>query len=199
MPQADPIPQSGTRLARALNRAFHPFILVFPALAVALQGEGLWRGAAWLLLVTGIILPPTVWAVRRREGAGQMMYQRESRHGVYLTFGLAISLCTALLWGLGAPRPLLAGVLTMALWTPAQFTVNYFWTKISAHTGVLSAVITMIVLWGRPPWPLILALGGVLWGVGWARRVTHHHSWAQVALGYALGAAAAALAFSLSA
>jgi hypothetical protein len=92
-----------------------------------------------------------------------------------------------------APRDLVALIVAMGVGLATSLLVTLVW-KISIHVAVVAGAVVILVLVLGPTWiiltPLIVA-------VGWARVVTRDHTAWQSAAGGALGAAVAAVVFSV--
>jgi membrane-associated phospholipid phosphatase len=75
------------------------------------------------------------------------------------------------------------------IWLPLQRFVNQRYTKVSTHTGVITACVLGLTLSGHLNTPLAYFLGAmVIVLTSWARIETHNHTRSQVVLGIIVGA-----------
>ena len=88
-----------------------------------------------------------------------------------------------------------ASVSTLAVWIPAQLTINHFFTKISIHAGVMAGCVTALVflqvLHPIVQAMLILMVPLVLW----SRHVTKNHTLTQLLLGLLVGGGSVLIVF----
>lgn len=186
-------------VAVGISVMFHPFVIFIPALVLLLRDVPRSESVRWLVFVSLCIIIPTAMMARyiMRQQQRQL-YQRRARAPIYITFFLSALVCWLVLLLGEAPRPMIAPLLAMVIWTPVQAVINEKWTKISAHSGVAAAVFMGVGLGGALPtlWWQLLAAGCVL-AVGWARYVSCNHSPMQIALGCAVGAGSVTIAYVL--
>ncbi|MBI5960348.1 MAG: hypothetical protein HY866_16530 [Chloroflexi bacterium] len=181
---SDPVPHNRNRLGWLLGFIFHPFTVFIPALVVVLNDTPRREALAWLTFIAVLLLGPTALLVQLARRRGRYVYQRETRHILYLTGELSILICTGLAIALEASPRLLFSLLTLALWVPLQYTVNARLTKISAHAAVISGIVAAFMVLGEiDSMPLALAGVGAVLATAWARVVTGHHTLTQVSLG----------------
>jgi membrane-associated phospholipid phosphatase len=187
------------RLARLISRWLNPQLyspLVFLVSALAVSSSPL--DAALYTLVPLLLLVLPVYAVtylglRRGHYRHQWVPERERRQGIYLFGVTAAALCLAALYGLGAPREVLATLLAVTLSGFTGMLINRTW-KISIHTGGIAGSVTVFSFFFWPyailTWPLVPL-------VAWARVVLGEHTVGQVLAGGALASGITALCFLL--
>ncbi|MDX2137282.1 MAG: hypothetical protein SF123_04245 [Chloroflexota bacterium] len=180
----EPVPDTQKRIANWVGRVFHPAVIAVPTLALVLSDLG-WQAALyWSAVTLPIVLLPGLLLVGYLRTRGKYTYQRRTRTPLYITAWLSVIAAAALTAMLGAPRVLLACLLTLAVWLPVQLAVNTFITKISTHAAVVMGCISGLLLLGKLPtlpWQL-LGLGMLLL-VAWARVHDRNHTVRQVVLG----------------
>jgi membrane-associated phospholipid phosphatase len=99
---------------------------------------------------------------------------------------------------LDAPLKLVACIAALLVWLPLQLIINTHVTKVSTHTAVVTGCMMGLLLLGELN-SLLLAAGAVAVVVLtlWARVVTRHHTWQQVAMGILTGAIPVLIVFPL--
>ena len=170
--------------------------LIVTVVAVGAHADGL-AGAGWGLLAAffAAVLPTVFisYGIRHGRWEDRNVGARRPRLVVlgFITASVATGLILLAL--LGAPA-LLTGYLGFMLASVAALAaVTVVW-KISIHCAVAAGSVTILALLYGPP---VLA-GFILVGLlGWSRVAVRDHTAAQVIAGSVLGAAAAALAYSL--
>lgn len=187
------------RIARLVTEVFAPV----PTVAILLLIVA-WRSAPtavealkWgLLAALFASIIPFVYilrGVRRRQLTDHHVGVREQRPLPLLVGVASVLAGLALLIAWGAPRDLAALVAAMAVGLASSLLVTLVW-KISVHVAVVSgAVVILVLVFG----PALLALAPLVALVAWARVEIGDHSPAQTVAGAGLGAAVAALVFSL--
>ncbi len=192
----DLVPHNNSRFGHWLGIIFHPFAVFIPALVVVLKDTDALDAIEWIAFIAASILIPTVSLIALARRRGRYTYQREARHILYGTFWLSMVLCAFLSVVLDAPERLVFSLLTLCVWTPVQALINARLTKISAHTGVITGVLTAFFLMGDLHSPLLI--GGAIAAIGatgWARVATGHHTLLQVSLGFVVSALSVFAAF----
>jgi membrane-associated phospholipid phosphatase len=97
---------------------------------------------------------------------------------------------------LDAPERLVFSLLALVVWVPLQAVINVRLTKISAHTAVVTGILTALFLMGDLHSPLLVGGAvGIVLATAWARVVTGHHSVLQVSLGIGVGVISVCLTF----
>lgn len=195
---ADPVPHNRSRLGRLISLIFHPFVVFLPVLAVILKDTPPLEAAAWLGFIGLMFLIPSFILIERARRQQRYTYQRSTRHHFYLVGEFNILICTGLaLWLASSPR-LVFSMVCLSIWTPLQYGVNVRLTKISAHTAIITGIVTALILLGDlHSIPLVLGAVVVVLAVAWARLVTGNHSLTQVVLGMAVSIVSVLLAFGL--
>lgn len=187
------------RIARLITEVFAPLPTVAALLVViALQSTAHPLDALRWMVVTVLFvsvapLAYVLFGVRRRRLSDRHVGVREQRP---LVLAIAIASATvslALLAIGGAPRELFALVAAMIAGLVSSLCVTLVW-KISIHTAVVTgAVVVLTLVYGAAA----LFLVPIVVIVSWGRVELGDHSLAQVLTGICLGAAIAALVFSL--
>lgn len=189
-------------LARVLTEALSPIFLVVGLLMAvgwdADRANG-WRGIGWGLLAALFagILPYGIvmrW-VRTGRVSDRHIRVREQRR-VPLILGCASVIVGLVVLGwLGAPRVLIALVLAMLVGLATTLAVTIFW-KVSVHSAVAAGTAVILLAVFGPLAALVSV--PLTFAVGWSRVQLRDHTSAQVLAGFALGAAAAGIIFSLA-
>jgi hypothetical protein len=196
----DPVPHNGNRLGIWLSMIFHPFTVFIPALFIVLKDTRPLVAVGWVAFIAIIILVPALTLIRFARRQGRYTYQREMRHPLYLVFWVSMVLCVGLAAALDAPDRLVFSLLALVVWGPLQAVINARLTKISAHTAVVTGILTALVLMGDLDSPLLVGGAvGIVCATAWARVVTGHHSVLQVSLGIVVSVLSVVIAFGLMA
>jgi phosphotransferase system glucose/maltose/N-acetylglucosamine-specific IIC component len=196
----DPVPHNNNRLGYWLGMIFHPFTVFIPALIVVLKDTEPLAAVGWVVFMAVIILVPALTLIRLARRRGRYTYQRGMRHPLYGMFWASMVLCVGLAKLLDAPGRLVFSLLALVVWVPLQAVINARLTKISAHTAVVTGILTALFLMGDLDSPLlVIGAVGIVCATAWARVVTGHHSVLQVCLGIVASTAAVAAAFALMA
>ncbi|MCL4237629.1 MAG: hypothetical protein KJ047_05230 [Anaerolineae bacterium] len=194
----DPVPHNGNRLGYWLGLIFHPFTVFIPALIVVLKDTEPLVAVGWVVFIAVIILVPALTLIHLARRKGRYTYQRGMRHPLYLVFWASMVLCVGLAVTLDAPERLVFSLLALVVWVPLQAVINARLTKISAHTAVVTGILTALFLMGDLDSPfLVVGAVSVVCATAWARVVTGHHSVSQVSLGVVVSAVSVAAAFGL--
>lgn len=180
----DPVPHNGNRLGYWLGMIFHPFTVFIPALVVVLKDTEPLVAVGWVVFMAVIILVPALTLIRLARRKGRYTYQRGMRHPLYIVFWASMVLCVGLAVVLEAPDRLVFSLLALVVWVPLQAIINARLTKISAHTAVVTGILTALLLMDDLNSPfLIIGAVGMVTATAWARVVTGHHTVLQVSLG----------------
>jgi len=196
----DPVPHNGNCLGYWLGMIFHPFTVFIPALIVVLKDTEPLAAMGWVVFMAVIILVPALTLIHLARRKGRYTYQRGMRHPLYGVFWASMVLCVGLAELLDAPERLVFSLLALVVWVPLQALINARLTKISAHTAVVTGILTALFLMGdldSPP--LVMGAAGIVCATAWARVVTGHHTVSQVSLGIVVSTAAVAATFALMA
>lgn len=180
------------RWARVTSEILAPWILaaVMPPLIAGMTTTPWWRGVLLGLMVTVISagVPYTVVAVGVRRGryADHHVSNRADRPAL-LGIAVAATIASfALLVLLDGSRQVLALMLLMVACVAVGMVISRWW-KVSLHSMVVAASVTVLV--GLEPWtfPVVLA-----WPAVAAARVSQRaHTIAQVVTGGSVGVALA--------
>lgn len=183
-------PGRGYAIARWLSQVFHPVVLGIISIAIVgfLGVREPPVGLRWTLLALALQIIPVVvfFNIRLRQGAytDDDVSVRHQRTELYL-FGLATVLVGLLVLSLlGAPRSLLALLVSAALVNVLAATINIFW-KISVHSATMGSCVTVAAM-ALAPLGLFFAVCAV--ALGWARVRTRNHTIGQVIAGMVLAA-----------
>lgn len=192
---SDVAPHNQNPLGYILGYVFHPFVIFIPALVIVLKGIPFFTAVGWVAFIAAIILIPlnlTILWERRRE---KYLYQRHTRHSLYVVFWLSM-LCAILIGAvLDGPRRLIFALLCMWIWVALQFLVNLAYTKISGHTAIIATIVGGLLALGELDTPLLIILAfGAVAATGWARIVTGNHTREQVILGILVSSGAVLIA-----
>jgi len=183
---------------RLVAEVFAPAQVV-AALLVAMSIHTAPPGAAirWALIsiLFASLLPMAyvIAQVRRRRLSDRHVSVRRQRRLPMVVAIASTLIGVALLFGLGAPRPLVALAAAGVAGLVVTFLVTLVW-KISIHVAVLAGAVTIVVIVFGPPW---LPLVAVVALVAWARVASGDHTWLQVAAGGLIGSLVAATVFPL--
>lgn len=178
-------PEGRRSLAVWISRAFHPFLVPLPVLALSLHvGGSPWPAAlGWTLLCVAVVVLPSLALLaleRRRRGDGDWFVTvREQRRGLYALGAVCLVLLMAILLVAGAPRLLLASLAGAIAANAIGAALNRV-VKVSVHVGA-SAGSAVLLGHVAPPGGAVLALATLV--VAWARLHLGHHTAGEVALG----------------
>jgi hypothetical protein len=155
-----------------------------------------WAGVGWGLLgALFVAVLPTLFidfGVRHGRWADRNVGPRGPRLVVLAFITASVAVGLVLLVVLGAPR-LLIGYLAFMLGSVAVLAAITFVWKISIHCAVASGSVAILALTYGP----LVLFGYVLVALlAWSRVALEDHTVAQVVVGAALGAGAAALAYT---
>jgi hypothetical protein len=184
----DPIPDQRNRVAVSIGRVLHPFLLPIPTLLAILSGLPLREALWWFTLIISMILIPGIVSATLMQRLGNPLYQRQTRHPLYLIGWISVLLCLAVIYKVSGPPVLLASVATLVVWIPLQWAINSWVTKISTHAAVAAGCFTTLLVLGKLEPPLLQIGLAVLVAITlWARVVTRNHTLPQVVLGVLVG------------
>lgn len=176
------------RLATIITEVSSPAVCVVIGLVIvswnsASQGAN----AAWLalaiLLCAGIPMAYVAKGVKAGKWSDHHIQRREQR-AVPLLVGLgSVATASVLLTLVGAPRLLVALVLSQLTGLIAVMVITRFW-KVSIHCATAGGLVgVLVVLYG--PWATLGVLP--LAAIAWCRVVLDAHTWAQVIAGTLIG------------
>ena len=190
----------GQRFARLVTEVLAPAPLAVALLAtVAWHGADTAGGAVWTGLVAvlfGSLLPTAfvLRGVRRGDWDNHHVPVREHRR-VPLLAGLGSVLAGLALLSLsGAPRELLALVVSMAAGLVVSLLISSVW-KMSIHAAVGAGTVVVLALVLGPAALLATPLAAL---IAWSRVALRDHTPAQAVVGCIVGALVAGVAFSLA-
>lgn len=174
------------RLAKAISLALHPFLVapVAIVLVLFLESDDL-LAALWWATVCGIlVVAPLVgylsYKLARKQLTDADISVREERTGIYIFGTVCLVACLIILEWLNAPEMLLTLLLSGLAVVFVFALVTRFATKVSVHTGIMTAV---AVASGFFSWPWAIALGAGTALVGWSRLVLKRHTPVEVISG----------------
>ena len=178
----------GTRIATIITEASSPAVCVVVGLVVVAwhsASEGIdaaWAGLA-ILLCAGLPMAYIVKGVKAGKWSDHHVSRREQR-AVPLLVGLAsVAAASVLLIVVGAPRELLALVVSQLAGLVVMLVLSRFW-KVSIHCATAGGLLgVLFVLFGA--WALLGLI--VLAVIAWSRVLLDAHTWAQVTVGALLG------------
>lgn len=194
----EPIPNYRNRFAYWMGRVFHPYLICIPTLAVVLSGLPFRQALGWVTLIVAVLVTPLLVAGQLLRMQDRFLYQRTARTPIYITFWASLIGCLMLLVVLEAPLKLVACIVALLVWLPLQLVINTHVTKVSTHTAVVTGCMMGLLLLGELN-SVLLAAGAVAVVVLtlWARVVTRHHTWQQVAMGVLTGALPVLIVFPI--
>lgn len=194
---AVPLRRRGRLLARVVTEVFAPTVLLGGQLvaigwhAGEQAGVSRWWGLLGAVVAVGVPLAYVLRGVRQGRLADHHIPDREHRRVPLLVGMASLTACLLLLLALGAPRELLAVLLSTAV-AVVVFVVVTHWWKISIHAGVAAAtVVVLVTAYGAAA----LFTSPVVVLVGWSRVRLAVHTPAQVVVGALVGGLIAALTF----
>jgi len=185
------------RAARMLSRIGNPMVLAVPCFfAVSYKAAPSWpnRIRWWILSCSLITLVPLIhirWGVRTGRISDHDISVREERFWPYMLQIITVVATYGLLRGFGAPRLVIALVVSVSTAMVAITGVTLYW-KMSMHVAGTAGTVTVLSLvYGKRAIPLIALVPAV----PWSRHVLDHHTPTQALAGAALGAAAPLIVF----
>ncbi|MEA2464116.1 MAG: hypothetical protein QOJ98_1863 [Acidobacteriota bacterium] len=170
-------------LARALSLLGHPFLLI-PLTIAALTGSFFWT-AVIAASTTVPLLLIIARKVRRGAWSDFDVSRHEQRSGLYYAGIPLMALSALLLYLLGASASMLRGVAAGGVMFLAGLLGNRF-LKISMH--MMFASFCTVALTREYPSSIYATLP-FLAAIAWSRRYLDRHTWAEIAVGVAIGAA----------
>jgi hypothetical protein len=175
---------SSITVARGISIAGHPFLVV-PLMIAAATRNWVWTA----VIAAGMILPMlaiTLRNVRRGSWSDHDVSRRDQRLGLYRVAFPLLAVSTILLYFLGAGSAMLRGMAAAAVML-ALGTIGNRFLKISLHmmAAAYSAVV-LVTLYPRSAWLIVPFVAAI----AWSRRKLERHTWAEVAVGLAIGTAA---------
>jgi hypothetical protein len=172
---------SSTTLARVLSIAGHPFVLV-PLTVAAATRNWIWTS----VVAAGTILPLlviTLRNVRRGVWSDPDVSRREQRGGLYRAAFPLLALSCLMLWLLGAGPRMMRGFGGAAAMLALGLLGNRF-LKISLHL-MAAAYCSVTIAWLYPD--TLYAILPFLAALAWSRHKLQRHTWAEIAVGLAIG------------
>lgn len=194
----DPIPDYRNRFAYWTGRVFHPYLICIPTLIVVLSGLPFRQALGWVVLIVVVLVTPLLVVGKLLRMQNRFLYQRTARTPIYLAFWVSLIGCLVLLMIMEAPLRLVACIVALLVWLPLQLVINTHVTKVSTHTAVVTGCMTGLLMLGELN-SFLLVTGALVVVVLtiWARVVTRHHTWQQVAMGILTGAIPVLIVFPL--
>lgn len=189
-----------SRAADTVSRVLDPLVLVtaVSVLVSVASSPHWWAGVGWAALVVtfcaGIPEITLRLLVRSGRAADRQLVRRESRAVPVLVALGSVVVGVVALGLLGAPRPLVALVVTIFVGLLVIGAITRFW-KASFHADVAATVAVVLAVMFGPATALVSVPLVAL--VSWARVRSGRHSLAQVIVGLALGVAVTGVVFPL--
>jgi hypothetical protein len=171
-------------LARILSIAGHPFILIPLMIAAAT------RNRVWTAVVAACTILPmlaiTLRNVRRGTWSDHDVSRREERGGLYRVAFPLVALSAVVLYFLGAGPRMMRGFTVAAVMLALGILGNR-WLKISMHM-MTAAYCGFTIAWLYPAttWAILAFVAAI----AWSRHKLERHTWAEIAVGLAIGTAA---------
>ena len=187
------------RIANLTSNILNPFLVSLVVILWLALGStsGILDALKWsLILIAVTVLPVFLVATYlvRSKGLGSIFIDvRRQRTKIYLLASVCAVVGNVILIYFGAPLILVAAFVAGLSAVVIFMGVNLWW-KISLHTALVAAAVTLLViLYGS-----IAAVTAVLLPlIAWARLKLGHHSLAQVATGALLSALIVVIVFYL--
>jgi len=179
---------SSTALARVISIAGHPFILI-PLMIAILTRNWVWTA----VVAAGTSLPLlviTLRNVRRGVWSDHDVSRRDQRGGLYKVALPLVILCAVLLYYLDAGPRMMRGFAAGAVMLLLGVLGNRF-LKISMH--MMTAAFCGVAIASLYPATTFVIVPLVA-AIAWSRHKLERHTWAEVAVGLAIGAGAALIA-----
>jgi len=187
------------RIADLISNILNPFLvsLIIIVLLSFESASGISDALKWSLILAAISILPVfsavVYLLRKGKLDGIFTAVRRQRTTIYVLSGVCAAVGYVILLISKAPLMLRAAFAT-GLSGVIAFTVINLWWKISLHTALVTALVTvMVILYG---WIATAGLVLVLL-IAWARLALRQHSLAQVVAGAVLAALITVAAFYL--
>ena len=178
------------RIANKTSNIFNPFLVAFVLIIlVSLESTaGILDALKWALVVIALSILPlylfTVYLVWTGGLDGVFANVRKQRTKIYALAVILAVVGYVVLFYLKAPLILLALFVTGFSAAIIFMCINLWW-KISLHTAVISASVTvLVILYGFA----VVATIGLIPLVAWARVESGHHLLTQVLAGALLSA-----------
>lgn len=157
-----------------------------------------WTGVAWGAVgaLFAAVVPITFikYGIRKGYWGDRHVGARPARLVVMAVILLSVATGILLMAAAGAPRTMLALVVSMLVTLAVLAVITFVW-KISVHQAVSAGACAMLVqtygAWMLPGFLLVIV-------VGWSRVALRDHTRGQVVAGTVLGAAVAAAVFQLA-
>lgn len=187
------------RIADLISNILNPFLvsLIIIVLLSFESASGISDALKWSFILAAISILPVflaaVYLLRKGRLDGIFTAVRRQRTAIYILSGVCAAVGYIILLFSKAPLMLRAAFAT-GLSGVVTFTVINLWWKISLHTALVTALVTvMVVLYG---WIATAGLVLVLL-IAWARLALKQHSLTQAVAGAVLAALITVAAFYL--
>ena len=178
------------RIANLTSNILNPFLLILAMILLLsfASASSTLDALKWALVSMALSVLPVfsviVYLVRKGSLDAVFTNVREQRTKIYLLGGFCAVISCIILAYTGAPSILVAGFITGFL-TAIIFTCINLWWKISLHTALVAASVTVLVMlygWIATATIVLVPL------TGWARIELEYHSLAQATTGALLAA-----------
>ena len=178
------------RIASLTSNILHPFLLILALILLlsSTAATGMLDTVRWTVIAIAISVLPVLLVVvyRVRSGSLDAIFtnDRRQRTRTYLLAGLCSCASCLVLASLGAPSMLVTAYTAGVVMVIIFMFINLWW-KISLHTALISAAVTvMVMLYGG-----IATLTVVLVPLtAWSRIELEYHTLAQAVTGALLAA-----------
>jgi hypothetical protein len=191
-------PTHENRVAVIIGLLFHPYSVAIVTLLILLRAMPTGEALLWILLVFGGLIAPLIIYTALRRRLEKYVYQRTERGGIYLVGWIGVVTILIITIIANAPRILVICIASLAIWLPLQRFINQRFTKVSTHTGVITACVLGLMLSGHIDTPVGYFLGIIVIGLtAWARIETRNHTRSQVLLGILIGAIPVLITFPI--
>ena len=183
-----PLTRQSRRFAGAVTELSSPAVCVVIGLVVvAWHSANDGADAAWaalaILLCAGVPMAYVAKGVKSGKWSDHHIGRREQRTIPLLVALGSVAVASGMLVLVGAPRPLVALVLSQLAGLLVVLLITRFW-KVSIHCATAGGLLgVLFVLFG--PWALLGMVPLAI--IAWSRVVLDAHSWMQVALGAGIG------------
>jgi len=181
-------------LAFVVSALFSPYItaMIFVAAITYNYAQNLSQFLPWIITFIGfgVLIPGlySLWLLETRKITDFHISALEERRKPFIAAGLSALVGTIILVFLGAARPVIVMAVVYTINTLAVAFITQFW-KISIHTALFSAVVTVAVILFGPTWAWFYL---ILIPLSWSRIHRRRHTIWQATAG-------AMLAFILTA
>ena len=187
------------RIASLTSNVLHPVLLILALILLlsSTAASGMLDAVKWTVIAIAISVLPVLLVVIYRVRSGKLdaifTNDRQQRTKTYLLTGLCSIASCLVLASLGAPSMLVTAYTAGVVLVVIFMFINLWW-KISLHTALISAAVTvMIMLYGGMATVTVVLVPLT----AWSRIELKYHSLAQAVTGALLAALIVVTTFSL--